>query len=208
MTPGILGKKVGMTQIFSEDGKVLPVTVLKVGPCVVVQRKTSDKDGYEAVQLGLVEFIKSKNVPKPMQGHFKKADVEPLRFLREFRVEGDAAEMKMGDRVLAEHFTVSEIVDVIGTGKGRGFQGNIKRHGQSLGPETHGSMSHREPGSIGQSAWPSRVLKGVKLPGQMGSKRVTARNLEIVEVDADNNVILVRGAVPGPNGGYVVVRRT
>ena len=208
MTPGILGKKVGMTQIFAEDGKVLPVTVLKVGPCVVVQRKTSDKDGYEAVQLGLVEFIKSKNVPKPMQGHFKKADVEPLRFLREFRVEGEAAEMKMGDRVLAEHFTVSELVDVIGTGKGRGFQGNIKRHGQSRGPESHGSMSHREPGSIGQSAWPSRVLKGMKLPGQMGSKRVTARNLEIVEVDADSNVILVRGAVPGPNGGYVVVRRT
>ena len=208
MTPGILGKKVGMTQTFAEDGKVLPVTVLKVGPCVVVQRKTADKDGYEAVQLGLVEFVKTKNVTKPMQGHFKKADVEPLRFLREFPVTGDAEEMKMGDRVLAEHFDVSEIVDVIGTGKGRGFQGNIKRHGQSLGPESHGSMSHREPGSIGQSAWPSRVLKGVKLPGQMGAKRVTARNLEIVEVDADNNVIFVRGAVPGPNGGYVVVRRT
>ena len=171
MTPGILGKKVGMTQIFTENGKVLPVTVLKVGPCVVVQRKTADRDGYEAVQLGLVEFIKSKNVPKPMQGHFKKADVEPMRFLREFRVAGDAAEMKMGDRVLAEHFTVSEIVDVVGTGKGRGFQGNIKRHGQSLGPESHGSMSHREPGSIGQSAWPSRVIKGMKLPGHMGAKR-------------------------------------
>ena len=208
MTPGILGKKVGMTQIFAEDGKVLPVTVLKVGPCVVVQRKTADKDGYEAVQLGLVEFIKSKNVTKPMQGHFKKADAEPMRFVREFPVAGDAEVMKMGDRVLAEHFEVSEIVDVVGTGKGRGFQGNIKRHGQSRGPESHGSMSHREPGSIGQSAWPSRVLKGVKLPGQMGSKRVTARNLEIVEVDGDNNVILVRGAVPGPNGGYVVVRRT
>jgi large subunit ribosomal protein L3 len=208
MAPGILGKKVGMTQTFAEDGKVLPVTVLKVGPCVVVQRKTADKDGYEAVQLGLVEFVKTKNVTKPMQGHFKKADAEPMRFLREFRVAGDAEEMKMGDRVLAEHFEVSEIVDVVGTGKGRGFQGNIKRHGQSLGPESHGSMSHREPGSIGQSASPSRVLKGMKLPGQMGSKRVTARNLEIVEVDADNNVILVRGAVPGPNGGYVVVRRT
>ena len=208
MTPGILGKKVGMTQIFAEDGKVLPVTVLKVGPCIVVQRKTADKDGYEAVQLGLGEFIKSKNVSKPMLGHFKKADAEPMRFLREFRVAGDAEAMKMGDRVLAEHFEVSEIVDVVGTGKGRGFQGNIKRHGQSLGPESHGSMSHREPGSIGQSASPSRVLKGVKLPGQMGSKRVTARNLEIVEVDGDNNVILVRGAVPGPNGGYVVVRRT
>jgi large subunit ribosomal protein L3 len=208
MAPGILGKKVGMTQTFAEDGKVLPVTVLKVGPCVVVQRKTADKDGYEAVQLGLVEFVKTKNVTKPMQGHFKKADAEPMRFLREFRVAGDAEEMKMGDRVLAEHFEVSEIVDVVGTGKGRGFQGNIKRHGQSLGPESHGSMSHREPGSIGQSASPSRVLKGMKLPGQMGSKRVTARNLEIVEVDGDNNVILVRGAVPGPNGGYVVVRRT
>ena len=208
MTPGILGKKVGMTQVFAQDGKVIPVTALKAGPCVVVQRKTTDRDGYEAVQLGFVEFVKAKNISKSMQGHFKKADVEPLRFLREFLVSGDADEMKPGDRVLAEHFAVSEVVDVIGTGKGRGFQGNIKRHGQSRGPESHGSMSHRAPGSIGQSASPSRVLKGVKLPGQMGSKRVTVRNVEIVEVDADNNVILVRGSVPGPDGGYVIIRRT
>ena len=207
MAPGILGKKVGMTQIFARDGKVVPVTVLKVGPCVVVQRKTAAGEGYEAVQLGLVEFIKTKNVSKPMQGHFRKAEVEPMRFLREFPVAGEAAKMKTGDRVLAEHFEVSEVVDVIGVSKGRGFQGNIKRHGQSRGPESHGSMSHRAPGSIGQSAFPSRVLKNVKLPGQMGSKRVTAKNIEIVEVDADSNVILVRGAVPGPNGGYVVVRR-
>ena len=207
MTPGILGKKVGMTQVFAQDGKVVPVTVLKAGPCVVVQRKTTDRDGYEAIQLGLVEFVKAKNISKPMQGHFKKANVESLRFLREFLISGDADEMKTGDRVLAEHFEVSEVVDVIGTGKGRGFQGNIKRHGQSRGPESHGSMSHREPGSIGQSASPSRVLKGVKLPGQMGSKRVTVRNVEIVEIDADNNVILVRGSVPGPDGGYVIIRR-
>jgi large subunit ribosomal protein L3 len=208
MTPGILGKKVGMTQVFAQDGKVIPVTVLKAGPCVVVQRKTADKDGYEAVQLGLVEFVKEKNISKPMQGHFKKAGVEPLRFLSEFPVSGDAEEMKTGDRVLAEHFGASELIDVVGVSKGRGFQGNIKRHGQRRGPESHGSMSHRQPGSIGQSASPSRVLKGLKLPGHMGSERVTVRNVEIVEVDADNNVILVRGAVPGPNGGYVVIRRT
>ena len=208
MAPGILGKKIGMTQLFAQDGKVVPVTILKAGPCVVVQRKTSDRDGYEAVQLGLVEFIKEKNVTKPMRGHFKKADVESLRFLREFRVLGDAEEMKVGDRVLAEHFEVSEMIDVVGTGKGRGFQGNIKRHGQRRGPESHGSMSHRSPGSIGQSASPSRVLKGVKLPGQMGSNRVTVRNIEIIDVDADNNEILVRGSVPGPDGGYIVIRRT
>lgn len=197
-----------MTQIFGRDGRVVPVTALKVGPCVVVQRKTAEKDGYEAVQLGLVEFVKEKNVKKPMEGHFKKAGVEPMRFLREFRIEGSEDEqLNPGDRVLAEQFEVSEKVDVIGTSKGRGFQGVIKRHGQKRGPESHGSMSHRVPGSIGQSAFPSRVLKGVKLPGQMGNKRVTVQNLEIVEVDADNNVILVKGAVPGPNGGYIVVRR-
>ena len=210
MTPGILGRKVGMTQVFRPDGQVVPVTALKVGPCVVVQRKTLAKDGYDAVQLGLVEFVKPNRVKRPMAGHFKKAGVEPARFLRELRVGSSSTEsdLKPGDRVLAEEFKVAEKVDVIGSSKGRGFQGVVKRHGFSGGPATHGSMSHKVPGSIGQSAYPSRVFKGTRLPGRMGNSRVTARNLEIVEVNVDDNVILVKGAVPGPSGGYVVVRRT
>ena len=199
-----------MTQVFRPDGQVVPVTALKVGPCVVVQRKTLAKDGYDAVQLGLVEFVKPNRVKRPMAGHFKKADVEPTRFLRELRVGSSRTEsdLKPGDRVLAEEFKVAEKVDVIGSSKGRGFQGVVKRHGYSGGPATHGSMSHKVPGSIGQSAYPSRVFKGTRLPGRMGNSRVTARNLEIVEVNVDDNVILVKGAVPGPSGGYVVVRRT
>ena len=210
MAPGILGRKVGMTQVFRPDGQVVPVTALKVGPCVVVQRKTLAKDGYDAVQLGLVEFVKPNRVKRPMAGHFKKADVEPARFLRELRVGSSSTEsdLKPGDRVLAEEFKVAEKVDVIGSSKGRGFQGVVKRHGFSGGPATHGSMSHKVPGSIGQSSYPSRVFKGTRLPGRMGNSRVTARNLEIVEVNVDDNVILVKGAVPGPSGGYVVVRRT
>ena len=198
-----------MTQVFQPDGQVVPVTALKVGPCVVVQRKTLAKDGYEAVQLGLVEFVKPNRVKRPMAGHFKKAGVEAARFLRELRVDSRAeSDLKPGDRVLAEEFQVAEKVDVIGSSKGRGFQGVVKRHGFSGGPATHGSMSHRVPGSIGQSSYPSRVFKGTRLPGRMGNSRVTARNLEIVEVNVDDNVILVKGAVPGPSGGYVVVRRT
>ena len=198
-----------MTQVFQPDGQVVPVTALKVGPCVVVQRKTLAKDGYEAVQLGLVEFVKPNRVKRPMAGHFKKAGVEPARFLRELRVDSRAeSDLKPGDRVLAEEFQVAEKVDVIGHSKGRGFQGVVKRHGFSGGPATHGSMSHKVPGSIGQSSYPSRVFKGTRLPGRMGNSRVTARNLEIVEVNVDDNVILVKGAVPGPSGGYVVVRRT
>ncbi len=199
-----------MTQVFRPDGQVVPVTALKVGPCVVVQRKTLAKDGYDAVQLGLVEFVKPNRVKRPMAGHFKKAGVEPARFLRELRVGSSSTEsdLKPGDRVLAEEFKVAEKVDVIGSSTGRGFQGVVKRHGFSGGPATHGSMSHKVPGSIGQSAYPSRVFKGTRLPGRMGNSRVTARNLEIVEVNVDDNVILVKGAVPGPSGGYVVVRRT
>jgi len=196
-----------MTQIFRPDGTVVPVTALQAGPCVVVQRKTADKDGYEAVQLGLVEFVKEKRVNRPMTGHFKKRDVAPCRFLRELRLSG-GEEIKQGDRVLAGEFGVSERVDVIGKSKGRGFTGVVKRHNFRGGPDTHGSMSHRAPGSIGQSSYPSRVLKGMRMAGRMGNARVTARNLEIVEVNADDNVILVRGAVPGPAGGYVIVQRT
>ncbi len=196
-----------MTQFFDEEGRVVPATVLQAGPCVVVQRKSAAKDGYEAIQVGLVDFVKDRRVNKPVKGHFANAGVEPAKFLREFRLDGSPEpEYKPGDRILAADFRVKQRVDVIGTSKGKGFQGVVKRHGFGGGPATHGSMFHRAPGSIGQSSYPSRVLKGLRLPGQMGNKRVTARGLEIVEVLPDDNVILVRGAVPGANGGYVTIR--
>lgn len=208
MAPGILGKKIGMTQVFRDDGRIVPVTALQAGPCVVVSRKTSEKDGYEALQVGLVEFINENRVNLPMRGHFAKSNVAPCRFLRELLLEGsEQDEWKTGDRILAGDFSVAERVDVIGTSKGRGFAGTIKRHNFRRGPESHGSMSHRAPGSIGQSSYPSRVIKGLRMPGQMGKQRVTVKNLEIIEVQADENVLLVKGAVPGPNGGYIIVRR-
>lgn len=205
--PGILGKKIGMTQIFEDNGRVVPVTVLQAGPCVVVQRKTAGRDGYEAIQIGLVDFLREKLVNRPARGHFTKAGVEPMRFLREFRLADGSASWKAGDRILADGFRPKEKVDVIGTSKGKGFQGVVKRHNFRGGRATHGSMFHRAPGSIGQSAYPSRVFKGVRLPGHMGSERVTVRNLEIVEVRPEDNVILVRGAVPGARGGFVQIRR-
>jgi large subunit ribosomal protein L3 len=208
MSPGILGKKIGMTQVFRADGQVVPVTVLKAGPCVVVQRKTPASDGYDAVQLGLMEYAKKTGVNKPAAGHLKKSGSEGVKFLREFRLEeGLDGDLKMGDRVLAEEFKPREKVDVIGVSKGRGFAGLVKRHHFRGGDDTHGSMFHRAPGSIGASSFPSRVFPGTRMAGHMGTARVTVRNLEIVEVDAEDNVILVKGAVPGPNGGYVVVRR-
>jgi large subunit ribosomal protein L3 len=207
MAPGILGKKIGMTQFFDDEGRVVPVTVLQAGPCVVVQRKNADRDGYEAIQVGLVDFMREKLVKKPQRGHFAKAGVAPMRFLREFRLEDGAEGFEPGDRILAEHFKPREKVSITGTSKGKGFQGVVKRHGFRGGRKTHGSMFHRAPGSIGQSAWPSRVFKGVRLPGRMGGDRVTVSGLEIVEVHPDDNVILVRGAVPGPNGGFVSIRR-
>lgn len=207
MAPGILGKKIGMTQFFDDEGRVVPVTVLQAGPCVVVQRKNVDRDGYEAIQVGLVDFMREKLVKKPQRGHFDKAGVAPMRFLREFRLEDGDQAFQPGDRILAEHFKPSEKVSITGTSKGKGFQGVVKRHGFRGGRKTHGSMFHRAPGSIGQSAWPSRVFKGVRLPGRMGGNRVTVSGLEIVEVHPDDNVILVRGAVPGPNGGFVSIRR-
>jgi large subunit ribosomal protein L3 len=207
MAPGILGKKIGMTQIFDDQGRVIPVTAVQAGPCVVVQRKTVEKDGYSAIQLGLVEFIKESRVSKPRLGHFKKAGVEAARYVREFTVAGDA-EIKTGDRVLATEFKPNDRIDVTAKPKGRGFQGVIKRHGFSGGPDTHGSMTHRVPGSIGQSSYPSRVIKGVRMGGRMGGTKVTTIGLQVVEVLEDDNVILVRGAVPGPNGGYVMVRRS
>jgi large subunit ribosomal protein L3 len=209
MVPGILGKKIGMTQVFDEQGRVAPVTVLQAGPCVVVQRKTREKDGYEAVQLGLVEFVKESRLTKPALGRLKKAGVEPLKYMRELRLDSQPdAEFKAGDRVLAEEFKPKQRVDVIGTSKGRGFTGQVKRHNFAGGSDTHGSMSHRVAGSIGQSSYPSRVFRGLRMAGQHGNKQITAIGLEIVEVHPEDNVILVRGAVPGPNGSYVVVRRS
>lgn len=207
--PGILGKKLGMTQVIAEDGTVIPVTVLKAGPCVVVQRKTRENDGYEAVQLGLVEFIKPRRVNKPRTGHFKKNNVPPLRFLREIRLpESPEAEAKAGDKVLVEEiFKPEDKVDVIGVSKGRGFAGFIKRHNFRGGSATHGSMFHRAPGSIGGSSYPSRLWKGQRMAGQMGNKRVTSRSLKVVQVDAEDHLLLVNGAVPGANGGYVTIQR-
>ena len=196
-----------MTQVFDDDGRVVPVTVLKAGPCVVVQRRSASRDGYEAIQVGLVDYLREKLVNKPAKGHFARAGVEPVRYLREFRLAPGEEGLQPGDRILAEHFKPRERVDVLGVSKGKGFQGVVKRHNFHGGGATHGSMFHRAPGSIGQSAYPARVFKGVRLPGRMGGNRVTVQGLEIVEVHPDDDVILVRGAVPGARGGYVAIRR-
>ncbi len=202
MIRGILGKKVGMTQIFDEAGRAVPVTVVEVGPCVVVQRKSEAVDGYEAVQLGLVEASPRKNVPRPINGHFQAAGVPPTRFIAEVPVDADD-EAKPGDAVLAEIFDVNEAVHVVGRSKGRGFQGVIKRHGFGGGRATHGSMFHRAPGSIGRSAWPSRVFPGQGMPGQMGNKRVTIKNARVVKVDKERNLLFLKGGVPGARNSYV-----
>ncbi len=202
---GILGKKLGMTQIYSDDGLALPVTVVQAGPCLVVQRKTAETDGYEAVQLGLVE----DNAPKANKaatGHFQKAGVAPMRHLAEFPVE-DGSEAAAGDQLKASVFSEDDYVDVAGTSKGKGFQGVIKRHGFGGGRATHGSMFHRAPGSIGRSATPSRVFPGQKMPGRMGGERVTVKNLKVVKVDDENNLLYLRGAVPGAAGGYLTIQR-
>jgi large subunit ribosomal protein L3 len=207
MVDAILGKKLGMTQIFVASGDVVPVTVLKAGPCVVIQRKTASKDGYEAVQLGLVEPPGPKHLTKALEGHFKKGGANPVRFLREVRLKSGSGEVKVGDKVLVDSFAVNELVDVIGVSKGRGFAGVQKRHHFGGGGGSHGSMFHRAPGSIGASAYPSRVLKGMRAAGHMGTDRVTVRNLRVVQVLPDDNTLLVKGAVPGPDGGYVIVRK-
>ena len=203
MKKALLGKKVGMTQIFDENGKVIPVTVIEAGPCTVVQVKTKDADGYEAVQLGFGE-VKAKKVTKPAAGHFKKANVEPKKHLREFRLE--EISYNVGDELKADVFTAGESVDITGTTKGKGFQGVIKRHGQSRGPMGHGSMYHRRPGSMGPTSTPGRVFKGKKLPGHMGMQQVTIQNLEIVSVDLDKNVILVKCSVPGAKGSILKIK--
>jgi len=204
---GILGIKLGMTQVFAEDGTAVPCTVLQAGPCVVVQRRTKDKDGYDAVQLGLVEFIKAQRVTKPMTGHFKKAGVAPMRYVREIRIEESKDETKAGDRVLVDGFQPGELVDVTGVSKGKGFQGGVKRWHYRGGEGSHGSMFHRAPGGIGASSFPSRVWKGQHFPGHMGNERKTSKNLKVVKVDAEENLMLVRGAVPGPAGSYIFIRK-
>lgn len=207
MVKAILGKKLGMTQVFADNGDMIPVTVLKAGPCVVVQRKTAQSDGYEAAQLGLVEVPPPRRLSKPMEGHFKKAGANPVRFLREVRLAQNSGDVKVGDKVLVDIFAVNDFVDVVGISKGHGFAGFQKRHHFGGGGGAHGSMFHRAPGSIGASAFPSRVMKGMRAAGHMGNARVTTRNLRVVQVLADDNTLLVQGAVPGPQGGYVVVHQ-
>ncbi len=204
---GIIGRKVGMTQVYAEDGRAFPVTVIQAGPCVVVQRKSKDKDGYAAIQVGLVEARKVKGVTKAMKGHFDKAGLPPCRVLREFRVD-DAAEAKVGDKLSVEQFAAGDELTVTGTSRGLGFQGVVKRHHFRGGAATHGSMFHRAPGSIGASAFPSRVLKGMRAGGHMGSERVTIKSVKVVRVDAPNNLLIVRGSVPGAGGSIVVIRKS
>lgn len=207
MVTGIIGKKVGMTQVFGADGVVTPVTVIKAGPCVVVQAKTAAKDGYEAVQLGLVEDKPAK-ANKALGGHYKKANVPPTRVRREVQLAKGSEPVAAGTEVVASSlFKDGETVDVIATSRGRGFQGVIKRHHFGGGAATHGSMFHRAPGGIGASSFPSRVVRGKRFPGHMGADRVTQRNLKIVRVDAENNLVLVRGAIPGAPGGILVLRK-
>ena len=210
MISGLIGKKVGMTQIINDDGAVVPVTVVQAGPCVVVQKKTVNRDGYESVQLGFVEFIKPKRVTKGMNGHFKKAGTAPVRVLREMRLKSQEGEEspKTGDKVLCDIFTAQERVHVVGVSKGRGFGGLIKRHHFRGGRASHGSMFHRAAGSIGASAFPSRVIKGMRMAGHLGNDRVTVRNMRVERVDQENNLLYLRGAVPGPAGGYLVLEKS
>jgi len=202
---GILGKKLGMTQVY-EKGRAVPVTVVQAGPCLVVQRKTAGADGYEAVQLGLVEERPAKKVGKPALGRFQKAGIPPVKRLAEFRF-GDGEDPKPGDEVKASIFAENDYVDVVGVSKGKGFQGVVKRHGFGGGRATHGSMFHRAPGSIGSSAFPSRVFPGMRAGGRMGGDRVTVKNLQVVKIDAERNLIYLRGAVPGAKDGYLAIRR-
>jgi large subunit ribosomal protein L3 len=206
MITGIIGRKVGMTQVFDPDGTIHPATVIKAGPCVVVQAKTTQTDGYEAVQLGLVEETPAKT-NKPTKGHFKAANVPPTRVRREVQVEAGGDALKTGDQVLVSIFANGDRVDIIGTGRGKGFQGVMKRHHFAGGAATHGSMFHRAPGSIGASSFPSRVIKGMRAAGRMGGARTTIHNLKVLRVDADNHLLVVEGGIPGAPTAYVIVRR-
>jgi large subunit ribosomal protein L3 len=218
MVSGILGKKIGMTQLFDDKGEVRPVTVLQAGPCVVTQKKSPIKDGYESVQIGLVEFVKGSRLTKPMAGHFAKNNLPPVKFMREFplvvetaakaaeNAESNGGGVKVGDKVLVDIFQDDKFVDVSGTSKGRGFAGVVKRHKFGGGAASHGSM-FQIPGSIGSSAFPSRVFKGMRMSGHMGVDKVTVRNLRIVGIDLDDNLLMVEGAVPGPRDGYVLISK-
>ncbi len=206
MVEGLIGKKIGMTQTFDEKGNVSPVTVIKAGPCTVIQKKTREKDGYSALQLGLIEEKGRKKATKPLIGHYNKSGIPPVKILREFRFE-EQKEVKEGDQFFVDIFQVGEQVHVVGTSKGKGFAGVMKRWGFHGGKASHGSMFHRKPGSIGASAFPSRVIKGKKLPGHMGNRRVTVRNLKVIQADKENNLLVVKGAVPGARGGYLFIKK-
>jgi large subunit ribosomal protein L3 len=206
MIEGIIGKKVGMTQIFDEAGNVIPVTVIKAGPCTVIQKKTKEKDGYEALQLGLVEGKQRKHPVKAENGHFKKSGSPVLKVLKEVKYRGPE-EIKEGDQVLVDIFEVGEKIQVSGTSKGKGFQGVMKRHGFAGGGAAHGSMFHRAPGSIGASSYPSRVIKGMRMGGRMGQDKVSVKNLKIVGIDKENSLILVKGAIPGADGGLLIIKK-
>ena len=208
MIEGLIGVKLGMTQVFSTEGGVIPVTVLKAGPCVVVQKKNRQSDGYEAVQLGYVEPTAERKVSKAVLGHFKKSNLSPTRRLREFRILSEGDQINVGDQVTAEIFKIDENVDVSGISKGKGFAGVVKRHHFRGGAATHGSMFHRAPGSVGASAFPSRTFPGMRAAGHMGSERVTVKNLQVVRVDTENSLLVVRGAVPGADGGYLIIRKS
>lgn len=205
MPLGLLGKKLGMTQVFDETGAIIPVTVIEAGPCPVIQKRTQDVDKYEAVQIGF-DPLPERKVNKPDAGHFKAAGVDPVRLVREFRGE-ETGELEVGQTLTVEIFSAGEKVDITGTSKGRGFTGTTKRYGTHPGPKTHGSMYHRRPGSNGASSDPSRVYKGKKNPGQYGAERVTTKNLKIVKTDPGRNLILIKGSIPGANGGYVIIRK-
>ena len=205
MQKAIIGKKIGMTQIFDAEGKVVPVTVIEAGPCNVIQRKTAETDGYEAVQLGFGE-VKGKHVTKALKGHFAKSGVAVKKVLKEFRL--DEITLNVGDEVKADIFAEGECVDVTGISKGKGYAGTVKRWGTHRGPMTHGSGYHRGPGSMGACSSPSRVFKGKKLAGHLGCEKVTVQNLDVVKVDMDRNLILVKGAIPGPKGGIVTIKNT
>lgn len=210
---GILGKKIGMTQLFDDKGEVHPITVLQAGPCVVTQKKSQAKEGYDAVQIGLIEFVKESRLTQPERGHLNKHNLPPVRMLREVGITADGSgdggtseSVKVGDKVLVDIFQGEKYVDVTGTSKGRGFAGVVKRHHFAGGPKSHGSM-FQITGSIGSSAFPSRVFRGMRMSGHMGSARVTTRNLRVVGIDLDDNLLMVEGAVPGPNGGYLVINK-
>ena len=206
MQKAILAKKLGMTQIFDEAGRVIPVTVVEAGPCAVVQKKTVESDGYDAVQVGFIDK-KEKKANKPEKGHFAKAGVAPKRFLRELKLD-DISGLNVGDEIKADVFAADDKVDVAGISKGKGYAGTIKRWGTHRGPMTHGSGYHRGPGSMGMCSYPGRVFKGKRLPGHMGVERVTVQNLTVVRVDAEQNIILIKGGLPGPKGGLLVIKNT